>query len=545
MAIGAVSLDPAFPAKDLIFARWNRTIDVYQGGGWFVTQFEALTDFVLDYHEDDQIACAYFDARDNKQILVCRGHGVEGRREGSVEVISCADGERPGDRWTLDRLLNDGGRWASAMTNRWSSEGYLLIVGENEIIPTFTKNWDIEDFGGNGGRVDYTDRNYASTGLDDDCNTPEIAVGRMVGNSADRLSKGLRTAIELAISPDLLSNDQAYCASAPDDEDDGRFVALRDSIATKLSNRGFSVLEQYCPSDSDFFSHDYGRDVFFLAGHGNTTVWGDCLTWSNVFHHFDPGTTRPLVFAMSCRTGRYPEYEGTLSEEFLWNYASGYIGATENAYSYGNHGRGWGPRFAEAFFSRLEASRPVGLSLKLAKQYRLSDAANSYSSDWNKNRYHCAVFHLYGDPKAVIQWSEEAPFLSGAALPNSPALLHGAQGPITELRMKVPPYLVETNKQGHEVVIPGGEVMAQTGRPAVPYYYASLQLPRGTVVQAVELKERSGLITSTGLRLPPVHPSRNALRASPSPASAPPGDWWPDRDFDWSMSENADEYIPG
>jgi hypothetical protein len=510
------------------------TIYGYNAG---LDRFEAVADFALDYFADDEIACGYFSGRDKEQVLVFRGHGLETRRAGTLEIVSYFAGERPGDRWALDGLMNVDGAWTTRLSTNWASEGHLLIVGENEIVPTFSKHWDIDGWEG-GGRVDYTDRNYASTGVDDDVNTPELALGRLVGNTPERLNVALRTAIELAGEPGHLRNGRALCLSGPDPDDDGKFVDLRDSIAERLGTRGFSVTERHLPDDVTFFANDDDRDVIFLAGHGNTTVWGSCLTQSNVFNHFDPGFARPLVFAASCLTGRYPAGGSTLGEQFLWTGASGYLGATEVTYSWGTHGRGWSPRFAEAFFSRLESGRSVGLSLKLTKRHRLSDGANTYASDWNKNRYHCAVYHLYGDPKAQFEWTAAAPSLAGLA-PRAAASGDPVMGPLTEYRLTVPAYVVVPGKTSDDVTIPDGEVLGEPGRAAVPFYTATIRFPRGQVPQTVSLKQRSNPTVRKDLRLPPVAPFTNAPGAVAKAMVPSPG-WWPDRDFDWSMKENPD-----
>ncbi len=505
-----------------------------------VDRFRALAHFDLDYHADDDIACGRFDSQNKEQILVFRGHSIEGRRDGTVEIVSYFEGESPGDRWALDALINAGGRWANAMATNWASAGHLLLVGENEIIPAFTKTWTIDDFE-DSGRVDFTDRQYASTGVDDNLNTPELSIGRLVGNSAGRLNRALQTAIEVARNPALLRNQQAYCLSGPDDDDDGSFVANRNSIADKLRDRGFSVLEQRRPSATTFFANEDDQDVIFLAGHGSATTWGDCLTESNVFDYFDPGSERPMVFAMSCLTGRYAKYGGTLNEQFLWKGASAYLGATEVTYGWGHHGRGWGPRFAEAFFSRLAAGRTLGESLKLTKRYRLSGAANTYSSDWNKNRYHCAVYHLYGDPKLQIQWpaAMNPLALAEAGGPRRAGNSEPVPGPLSEFALTVPGYIVTSGDTGQSVEIPDGEWMGMRGRPEVPFYPATILFPRGAVVQSVSLKSQSGLYASTGLKLDTVTPSLNAQKAGVTSSDPLPG-WWPENSYEWSATKNPD-----
>ena len=189
---------------------------------------------------------------------------------GAMEIVANFGTEAPGDRWALDSLLDTGGAWASQLADRWTSEGYLLLVGETEIIPTFSKSWSID--GWDSGRVDYTDRNYASTDSASDNDTPELAVGRIPGNSAEGLCRALKTAIQVARQPSLVANGRAYCISGDDPNDDEMFVAQRRSIAGLLADRGFAVTQHHQPSAINFSTTAQDQNVIFLSPHGNP--WG-------------------------------------------------------------------------------------------------------------------------------------------------------------------------------------------------------------------------------------------------------------------------------
>jgi prepilin-type N-terminal cleavage/methylation domain-containing protein len=170
----------------------------------------------------------------------------------------------------LDELIDAGGRWADAMAPGWTDAGYLLLVGETEIIPTFTKSWDID--GWDSSAVEYTDRNYGSTNSDSDNNVPELSVGRIPGNSADRVCLTLDTAIEVARNPSRLNNGTAYCMSGTDEDDDDKFVPLRQSIADRLADRGFAVTQHHTPSTNAFMTAALNSDVIYITAHGNP--WG-------------------------------------------------------------------------------------------------------------------------------------------------------------------------------------------------------------------------------------------------------------------------------
>jgi hypothetical protein len=71
-------------------------------------------------------------------------------------------------------LLQDGGGWSIQMTPSWVNSGYLLIVGEIEIIPAWT--WE---------GIPLSDYPYSDTRGDE---RPELRVGRIVGNTASELA---------------------------------------------------------------------------------------------------------------------------------------------------------------------------------------------------------------------------------------------------------------------------------------------------------------------------------------------------------------------
>jgi hypothetical protein len=111
----------------------------------------------------------------------------------------------------------------------------------------------------------------------------------------------------------------------------------------------------------------------------------------------------------------------------------------------------------------------------------------------------------------------------------------GAESPAS-LEIIIPDYTVTTTGNVDYVEIPEGEVLIEEeGRPRVPYYIKSIDYPEGYRVQDVILKERSGLVTATGLRLPVV-----VLNQYPeSPVEMKTG-WHPEKEYDWRLWENLD-----
>ena len=86
---------------------------------------------------------------------------------------------------TLDALIESGGASSDALRPDFranDARGYVLLVGENEIIPT--------QAGGYG--VGYSDLRYASTSGQA---KPELVLGRVIGNNAPSLNQALQAAI--------------------------------------------------------------------------------------------------------------------------------------------------------------------------------------------------------------------------------------------------------------------------------------------------------------------------------------------------------------
>jgi hypothetical protein len=89
------------------------------------------------------------------------------------------------------------------------------------------------------------------------------------------------------------------------------------------------------------------------------------------------------------------------------------------------------------------------------------------------------------------------------------AVLAGAsaygQAPPAKLKLALPRYEVTRLESLDYVRIPGGQMLIEEeGRPLVPYHVEYVDYPEGYRVQDIILKERSGVETATGLKLPVV-----------------------------------------
>jgi len=111
-----------------------------------------------------------------------------------------------------------------------------------------------------------------------------------------------------------------------------------------------------------------------------------------------------------------------------------------------------------------------------------------------------------------------------------------AAEPPSSVEVNIPNYAVTTRGSLDYIDIPEGDVLlAEEGRPRVPYYTKSIEYPKGCRVQDVIMKQRSGLKTEEGLKLPVVVLSPN-LTDLPEMKKG----WYPEEDYRWRVWENSD-----
>ncbi|MGD1995016.1 MAG: C25 family cysteine peptidase, partial [Anaerolineae bacterium] len=486
--------------------------------------FALISEFGYPFQPEDRLAAGDVFAAGKAQIVVARGSSSGLHREGDVEILSFLAGEAPGDRDALDELVDQGGAWADRLHSSWDDTdgGYLLIVGEIEIIPTFSPSWDL--FASDHGSVDYSDRDYASTR--GDANRPELSIGRIIGNSAESLEKPIQAALDILSGDAEFDNSDAYCVSgrnrgASGESTDIDFTERRESIADTLRDEGFDVVEEHEPSVTSFFANDANKDFILIAGHGGRRSW-DVIHRDDVDGRFSPGRARPTIYASACSTGRYPGGYG-IAEAFLHRDAAAFIGSTETSIS------PWSARMAENFFSNVDPAHTIGSALRDAKIHRLG--VNTWAWDPAYNQYHCAIHHLYGDPKLGPEWLAE----SAGAEVSSPIPLTEGQ---SSLKVTIPDYEVTPVDGGDRVEIPGGDMVIVYGEPMVPAFSVDVAVPAGTQVQDVVLSERGGLVTDTGLDIQVATPAVEGYQRAEADSEGE--GWWPDHDFGWIAQEAAD-----
>ena len=442
------------------------------------------------------------------------------------------------------------GTWSKALRDDWPVRGYLLLVGEADVVPAWSRKLGSHKTvrGPFTWVADPTDYPYASTYGDDF--RPELSMGRIVGDVSAALRTALRVEIGLARGLPAYRFDRSHAmlvtgfprslggGSMPlNPKAESQLVLKALQGHTRLPSATVNLWHtpdytRRAPDGSidpaatrsailqKFFSDLPGADVVFLAGHGNWSSW-DQIPASAFPPRTDPfGPANPFVFASSCETGKYTNGY-SLAEAFLEKGAAGYLGATILGACNSN---GVCPN-SDRFFGWWGASTPVGLALKLTKQ---TLGTSLLDRVWG------GIYHLFGDPKFGAV---------GAGAPARAAATGEAGTPLPEdgiAEVTVPGYAVRDDEGYVHATVPGGGELWQTGMPVVPFYQVRYDLAPGVRVQDVTLAGRGGHSVEQG---PVLATAALGRIGSEDPVyEVPPDvipDWWPDREFEWEVVEDG------
>ena len=436
----------------------------------------------------------------------------------------------------------NGMKGSDGTADGYLSNGYLLLVGETEIIPAHSRQMNPPWYASWAPslHIDMTDMYYANTG--GNSFNPELIVGRIIGNNATALLTPIQTSMSIYEwephyyfdrSHGLILSGWDECRSGTCSDID--FSEEAQDVRSKLINRGTqtSILytTNYISSTfavTAFLSLAPDRDIIHLVGHGNPGGCDD-LGAGDIAGQLDPfGDANPFVYGSSCLTGRYSDGL-SLAEAFLLRGAGVYIGATEVSYCCTNKS------VAKKFYDRWDPGESIGHALKQTKvdigAYDPGRLDRGYMEDmWT------AEYHLFGDPK----YGEWAPPRQDRLTVHASQALTVTPGLTASLPVVIPAYEITTTLEGETFVdIPGGFTVMEAGKPLVPLYDVNVEYPKGTSVQDVVMTNRSGLTTTTGLSITNFMPAVSGCGCARgcAAAMASPG-WWPERDFDWSVQES-------
>ena len=439
---------------------------------------------------------------------------------------------------TLNNLLEPGGFFAESLHPVFKhndNHGYVLIVGETEIVPAYnTEGFDVRFNGepeGTTHKVRHHDQWYASTASP--VGTPELNLGRIIGNSAEELSIPIETSI--AVSQGWGGDKFTSPGSAlliaglgNDENETDSFFGPVNNSAQALNNKGWITLTGSLIGDNPFgdvrdWLDEAKPDLIHLNGHGNYNI----ITQFSPINPPNLAGKAPVVFASSCLTGNYEIGNDVgIAETFLQQGAGVYIGSTEDS---AHHHNG---HYSEDFYSDYWVNGdPVGRSFALMEKNKWGN------SNWSK--FWIVEYNFYGDPK----FGSSSPSGSSTAMvQNTPMSL-----PDGTLHVSVPNYSVQEDTLGnHQVKIPGGEMILEEGVPSIPFWIETIDYPSGYRVKNVTLRTRSGLEFGTNLNLPIVEMNTSSNNQNHhtqvTTHSTDDEAWYLDleRIFEWEVFENPD-----
>nr|QNO54193.1 Tol-Pal system protein TolB [Methanosarcinales archaeon ANME-1 ERB7] len=428
------------------------------------------------------------------------------------------------NRFVFKDLIEPGGDWSNRLRDDWTSEGYLLIVGETEIVPSLTTyDRDIRDAtvswtGGHVFPVTCVDNYYADISGDD--NLPELIVARIIGDSADQLITPIETSLL-----DQFERTDAFVISGTG-SGQSSFETNADEVASIIDDEFTVDLMHGGDYANDaarltqFTTRAQDKDVLFYRNHGSVGCWSHTICTWNFPVNF--GNSYPFAFGSVCLSGHF-EGSYCIGEAFLDSGAGVYLGATEGSGRSANNDAG------KKFFNRwIDSPKSLGQAFKETK--RELGTSNDYKRLW------VLEYNLYGDPKYGSSASDSADSISSSTTLSQKA----SWQPISSFEVTVPDYEVTTIDGLDHVEIPDGQLLLVPDMSMVPYYVTSIDYTSGYEVDDVVLTERSGLTIATGLDLPIVSmdPGADGSEKLETPSESTGAEWYPEEEYHWEVIEN-------
>jgi parallel beta-helix repeat protein len=422
-----------------------------------------------------------------------------------------------GFKWNLNGLIfyMYKGWWNSLLRSDWSSNGYMLIVGETEIVPSFDLHVVVST-----GEYDVplSDNPYAD--LNDD-NLPDIAIGRIIGNDAKKLLLPIETSLGVFYDNPGYHFDSSHALLiSGTGKYNTSFVNNINTLATKMSwymapfkIHMTQVTPGYYKSTFQYFA-PY-KDIIHFNGHGGAGGLSPFLD-ENDFP-IDFHDTNPILLAFACSCGLYkPDSDVGVAETALANDVGVFIGSTRMSNTGTN--ANVGVAFYENYYRPWI---PIGQSFKDLKRYLWSISETYYR--W------VLEYNIYGDPKYEQQTAKENNEKDSDRLISTPQ---------ESLVIDFPMYTVTRVEDVDYIEIPGEKILANPGQPMVPYATRQLEIPPGYQVQEVILTERSNLTYNTSINCLTA-PDDYLEQCTGEPPIILNHTWYPDDDYEWSVISNV------
>lgn len=420
------------------------------------------------------------------------------------------------------------GSWGKLMHPYFSitNHGYILLVGETEILPA----WKVYHY-------PLSDEPY---GTYIDVGMTERVVGRIIGDNPAELSKAIEASINVEMGKPGHDFDRSI-ALLVSGCDKSEYVDNILEMADILSNKGVYPYELHCSNytmddcANSFKNSAPDTDIIVYRGHGNPKGWSCSLSTGYIpkMDSFNFGDKHPFIFGLTCKSGNYQPWDDYgIAEAFLQHGAAVYVGSTEDSGTNTNSSRG------KKFFNMWDDYESAGNALAdLERKMQWYGWMNNLSivevsaqdpskilDGWSFE------YNLYGDPK----------FGAIASPPSSTLDQPSTDAPEPTIQITIPDYQVNQIDGIDHVEIPEGDLLIIENYPLIPTYMMTIDYPVGYEIQDVIMTDRSDLMTETGLNLP--------IGTSEIDSQEPNGTsdqdtslvWWPEADYSWHAVENPD-----
>ncbi len=440
----------------------------------------------------------------------------------------------------LDHLTDpdDHLHWTTSLNPNFKvkNQGYVLIVGETEIVPSWYVNEDhFTTYPGVPDHAHQSDLWYADHG--GKTARPELALGRLIGDEAYILRRSLDTSIAVAGGIATFDRSHALLISGRGSGVTTYFIPTVNHIAGDLGELGINatVLHLYNVPGGNHLAYYNAlqasvpdQDVILYYGHGNVDLWGDGLVTTEVWGLSSTfGDVPPLAFAVTCLAGNYENGDDyNIAEDFMSYGAGAYIGATESTE------REASDYAAMWFMGNWPFNQAVGVNLNNTK-IAVWDT-DSGGEAYDHEKLWAFVYNLYGDPKYGMPWGAQA----------ATAATRVEQSAATTLHVHVPAIEVTQVEGLDRVSIPGGLLRLIPGRYRTPYWALRQDYPAGQRIQSVSLTALSSPVITTGLHLITSTLGLDCIGCTPltRPLLLDTEGWAPalGHKYDWSVEENTD-----
>jgi hypothetical protein len=442
------------------------------------------------------------------------------------------------DTQQLDERIEPGGLWAEALNPAFNAEddGFVLLVGEAEIIPSFY----VDGFDTSSNlpdAVEYSDLWYADTS--GQTARPELVVGRVIGNGLTELNTYLENMIHAARGDPGYGfhSTASFVTNGGGDGHDtfkGDALEAHAQLGNSYDDTVWADMGSVISPTQRAYYQSYlpDRDLVMYRGHGSRDSWAGLAAHHVNIGMYDLGDTNPVMFAAACQTGNYEsDNDLNLAELLLKEGAGVYIGATVNS------ARSVNSKTFVNFKPNWQLYESVGQALNQLKR-----AAWTWDSDWEHDKLWVYEYNLYGDPK---YGSLDTFALASEGQPEAEIVSVSRAPEATTISVALPA-LEFSEAEGNDVVrIPGGAWLGEKGGYPVPVWALSVAFRPGHEVQDVQLSNRHSLEAIGDLSLPLTAPAIDGALSPDVPAdpAAPrPGSWYPthERRFDWSVDKGPD-----